>query len=107
VGAPRGEGLGAQENPAQVLPEETLIGRLQSGQLDAGFFYSTEVTDLKMAAIRPAPELQAKASYTLTILSDASNASGAVRFANFLLSAQGTRCDRQRAGGTVRIAGHD
>lgn len=81
--------LGAPENPAQVLPEETLIGRLQSGQLDAGFFYSTEVTDLKIPAIRPAPELQAKASYTLTILSDAPNASGAVRFVNFLLSAQG------------------
>src|SRR5689334_4156171 len=34
--------LGDPENPAQVLPEETLVGRLQSGQLDAGFFYSTE-----------------------------------------------------------------
>jgi molybdate/tungstate transport system substrate-binding protein len=27
--------IGAPENPAQVLPEETLVGRLQSGQLDA------------------------------------------------------------------------
>ena len=26
--------LGAPDNPAQVLPEETLVGRLQSGQLD-------------------------------------------------------------------------
>src|ERR1700737_5026848 len=81
--------LGAPENPAQVLPEETLVGRLQSGQLDAGFFYSTETSDLKIPAIRPAPELQAKASYTLTILNDAPNASGAIRFVNFLLSAQG------------------
>jgi molybdate/tungstate transport system substrate-binding protein len=81
--------LGAPENPAQVLPEETLVGRLQSGQLDAGFFYSTEVKDLKIAAIRPAPELQAKAGYTLTILNDAPNASGAARFASFLLSAEG------------------
>src|ERR1700712_1417837 len=60
--------LGAAENPDQVLPEETLVGRLQSGQLDAGFFYSTETSDLKIPSIRPAPELQAKASYTLTIL---------------------------------------
>jgi molybdate/tungstate transport system substrate-binding protein len=44
---------------------------------------------LKIAAIRPAPELQAKAGYTLTILSDAPNASGAARFASFLLSAKG------------------
>jgi len=33
-----------------VLPEETLVGRLQSGQLDAGFFYSTETSDLKIPA---------------------------------------------------------
>ncbi|KVM70040.1 MULTISPECIES: extracellular solute-binding protein [Burkholderia] len=81
--------LGTAENPEQVLPEETLVGRLQSGQLDAGFFYSTETSDLKIPAVAPAPELQAKASYTLTILSDAPNQAGAARFANFLLSAQG------------------
>ena len=81
--------LGDAENPAQVLPEETLVGRLQSGQLDAGFFYSTETSDLKIPAIHPAPELQAKASYTLTILSDAQNKDGASRFVNFLLSAKG------------------
>ncbi|WP_206998361.1 extracellular solute-binding protein [Trinickia mobilis] len=81
--------LGDTENPSQVLPEETLVGRLQSGQLDAGFFYSTETSDLKIPAIRPAPELQAKASYTLTILNDAQNATGASRFIDFLLSAKG------------------
>jgi molybdate/tungstate transport system substrate-binding protein len=31
--------LGSPENPAQVLPEEVLVGRLQSGELDAGLFY--------------------------------------------------------------------
>src|ERR1700754_5089163 len=81
--------LGAPENPEQVLPEETLVGRLQSGQLDAGFFYSTETSDLKIPAIHPAPELQAKASYTLTILGDAPDAQGAARFVDFLLSAKG------------------
>ncbi|APA88612.1 extracellular solute-binding protein [Paraburkholderia sprentiae WSM5005] len=81
--------LGVTENSEQVLPEETLVGRLQSGQLDAGFFYSTETSDLKIPAIRPAPELQAKASYTLTILSDAPNRDGASSFVDFLLSAQG------------------
>ena len=38
--------IGAPDNQAQILPEETLVGRLQSGQLDVGFFYSTE-TDRK------------------------------------------------------------
>src|SRR5471032_2797939 len=81
--------LGAAENPDQVLPEETLVGRLQSGQLDAGFFYSTETSDLAIPAILPAPELHAKASYTLTILKDAQNPSGAAAFVKFLLSDQG------------------
>ncbi|CAJ0884903.1 extracellular solute-binding protein [Ralstonia pickettii] len=81
--------LGAVDNPEQVLPEETLVGRLQSGQLDAGFFYSTETSDLKIPSIHPAPELQVKASYTLTILNDAPNPGGAARFVEFLLSAQG------------------
>lgn len=81
--------LGAPENPAQVLPEETLVGRLQSGQLDAGFFYSTETSDLNIPAVRPAREIEAKATYTLTILSDAENPSGAARFVKFLLSDEG------------------
>ena len=83
--------LGSPENPAQVLPEETLVGRLQSGQLDAGFFYSTETSDLKIPAIHPAPELNIGASYTLTILNDAPNSAGAARFVNFLLSAEGRK----------------
>lgn len=81
--------LGTPENPEQVLPEETLVGRLQSGQLDAGFFYSTETSDLKIPAVHPVPELRVKASYTLTILTDAPNPDGAGRFVNFLLSAKG------------------
>ena len=74
-----------------MLPEETLVGRLQSGQLDAGFFYSTETSDLKIPSIHPAPELKIKASYTLTILNDAPNSAGAARFVNFLLSAEGRK----------------
>lgn len=83
--------LGTPENPEQVLPEETLVGRLQSGQLDAGFFYSTETSDLKIPSIHPAPELKIKANYTLTILNDAPNNAGAARFVNFLLSAEGRK----------------
>lgn len=81
--------LGAPENPAQVLPEETLVGRLQSGQLDAGFFYSTETSDLKIPAVAPEAALHAQADYTLTILADAPNAGAAAKFVGFLLSKQG------------------
>jgi molybdate/tungstate transport system substrate-binding protein len=96
--------LGAPENPGQVLPEETLVGRLQSGQLDAGFFYSTETSDLKIPAIHPAPELQAKASYTLTILNDAPDAKGAARFVDFLLSAKGRELLKEHGVDVVKPA---
>jgi len=94
--------LGAPENPEQVLPEETLVGRLQSGQLDAGFFYTTETSDLKIPALQPAPELKINASYTLTVLSDAPNSAGATRFVNFLLSAKGRELLKQHGVDVTR-----
>lgn len=81
--------LGSLENPEQVLPEETLVGRLQSGQLDVGFFYSTETSDLKIPAIALPADLKEKAQYTLTILNQAPNEPAAERFISFLLSADG------------------
>jgi molybdate/tungstate transport system substrate-binding protein len=81
--------LGAPDNPAQVLPEETLIGRLQSGQLDVGFFYSTETSDAKIPAISLPPEIAPKAVYTVTMLRDAPNAAGADQFVAFLLGPGG------------------
>jgi molybdate/tungstate transport system substrate-binding protein len=81
--------LGEPENPAQVLPEEALIGRLQSGQLDAGFFYSTETSDAKIPSISLPEEIALKARYTITILRDAPNPSDAEKFVNFLLGADG------------------
>ena len=79
----------APDNPTQVLLEETLVGRLQSGQLDVGFFYSTETSDAKIPAIPLPPEVRLKAVYTVTILRDAANASGADQFVAFLLGDDG------------------
>jgi molybdate/tungstate transport system substrate-binding protein len=81
--------IGEPDNPAQVLPEETLIGRLQSGQLDVGFFYSTETSDAKIPAIKLPGEIAQKARYTVTILRDAPNPAGAERFVSFLLGSPG------------------
>jgi molybdate/tungstate transport system substrate-binding protein len=81
--------LGAPENPAQVLPEETLVGRLQSGQLDVGFFYSTETADAKIPAISLPAAIAPKAVYTVTILHDAPNAAGADQFVAYLLGTDG------------------
>ena len=81
--------IGEPDNPAQVLPEETLVGRLQSGQLDVGFFYSTETSDAKIPAIKLPDQIAQKARYTITILRDAPNPAGAERFISFLLGSQG------------------
>src|ERR1700735_5442363 len=81
--------LGDPENPAQVLPEETLVGRLQSGQLDAGFFYSTETSDAKIPALALPADIAPKAVYTVTILRDGANPTGADQFVSFLLRSNG------------------
>jgi molybdate/tungstate transport system substrate-binding protein len=81
--------LGAPENPAQVLPEESLVGRLQSGQIDVGFFYSTETTDLKIPAITLPSATALSAHYTATVLNGAPHQADAIRFLSFLLGPDG------------------
>jgi molybdate/tungstate transport system substrate-binding protein len=81
--------LGDAENPAQVLPEENLVGRLQSGQLDVGFFYSTETTDLKIAAIPLPKPVALSAHYTATVLNGGADPDGGAKFVDFLLSPAG------------------
>jgi molybdate/tungstate transport system substrate-binding protein len=81
--------IGAPDSRSQILPEETLVGRLQSGQLDVGFFYSTETSAAKIPAIKLPDEIAPKARYTLTILRDGPNPDGAERFVSFLLGPQG------------------
>lgn len=86
--------LGAPDNPRQVFPEETLVGQLQSGQLDAGFFYSTETTQLGIPAIQLPQEVAMSARYTVTIVRDAPDPAGAEAFVTFLLGPQGGRIMR-------------
>lgn len=86
--------LGDAENPEQVMPEETLVGRLQAGQLDAGFFYTTETTDLRIPAVRLPSEFNIKASYTITVLNNAPNEAGGRKFVAFLLSDEGRQIMR-------------
>jgi len=106
--------LGEPENSAQTFPEEALVARLKSGELDAGFFYLNEVkeqhlpyvtlpdqinlgnpamtrlyaqvtyTDDSGAMHRGAPIL-----YTITIPSAPRNLSGAVQFVRFVYGPTG------------------
>jgi molybdate/tungstate transport system substrate-binding protein len=94
--------LGAPDNPAQVQPEESLVGRLQSGQIDVGFFYSTETADLKIASIPLPPEVALSAHYTITIVRDASDPVEAAKFIDFLLSPPGLAVLHEHGLDTVK-----
>lgn len=83
--------LGPDENPAQVFPEETLVGRLEAGQLDAGFFYSMEAAQAKIPVIVPPAAIDLNAEFTVTVLQNAPNPDGATAFVQFLLGPQGKR----------------
>lgn len=74
---------------AGVFPEETLVGRLQAGQLDAGFFYSSEAKAAGIPTVRLAGQ-NLKASYTVTVLNRAQHPAAAAAFIRYLLSPAGT-----------------
>jgi molybdate/tungstate transport system substrate-binding protein len=93
--------LGAPDNPEQVRPEENLVGRLQSGQIDVGFFYSTETADLKIPAIPLPPEVALSAHYTVTVLRNAPNPEAAMKFVEFLLGSQGRAVMQEHGLDTV------
>ena len=70
----------------EVFPETGLVGRLQSGQLDAGFFYAVEAKNAKLHTVTLAPVYK-YAEYTVTILNRAPNPAGAAALVRYLLSA--------------------
>jgi len=103
--------LGSDSNPDQVFPEEGLVARLLTGQVDAGVFYLSEVRDLGIPYISlPAKINLGSANYTrlyatqhftpakgtmvigapiqftITIPSTVKNRSGAEAFVHFVLS---------------------
>ena len=90
-------GLGKlAKGTAGVYPEETLVGRLQAGQLDAGFFYTSEATAAKIPSISLSP-VDLAATYTVTVVNHAPNPAGAAAFVKYLLSDKGSAV--LRAGG--------
>jgi molybdate/tungstate transport system substrate-binding protein len=71
-----------------VFPEETLVSRLQSGQLDAGFFYSSEARAAGIPTV-PVTGEDLKATYTVTVVDGAPHEKGAEVFVRYLLGDQG------------------
>lgn len=68
---------------AGVFPEQTLVGRLQAGQLDAGFFYAAEAKASGIPAVT-LPHLDLSATYTATVLRGSPDVAAARAFVAFL-----------------------
>ncbi|MGH2831168.1 MAG: substrate-binding domain-containing protein, partial [Solirubrobacteraceae bacterium] len=71
----------------EVFPEASLVGRLQAGQLDAGFFYAVEAKTAKLPTVSLAPVYK-YADYTLTILNHPQNPTGAAALVRYLLNVE-------------------
>jgi molybdate/tungstate transport system substrate-binding protein len=69
--------------------ETALPARVESGQVDAGFFYSIEAKakNLKTVSVKPADQA---AKYTVTVLENAKHEQAGVDFVGFLLSRKGS-----------------
>jgi molybdate/tungstate transport system substrate-binding protein len=105
--------FGRPENPNQVFPEQTLVARILTGQVNAGVFYLSEVKDLGIPYITLPPQVNlgstqgkyiklyatrsfttptgqrvvgAPIQYTITIPTTVRNAAGAEAFVKFVLS---------------------
>jgi molybdate/tungstate transport system substrate-binding protein len=106
--------LGANNNTAQIFPEEDLVARLGSGQLDAGFFYLNEAKDASLPYVTLPVQINlgdptqatyyAQAKYTpatgsaqtgkpvlysVTIPTTVKNQAGGVAFIKYLLGSDG------------------
>jgi molybdate/tungstate transport system substrate-binding protein len=77
--------LRSAESHFETFPETSLVGRMQAGQLDAGFFYAVEAKTAKLATV-PLTPVYKYAEYTVTILNHASNPTGAAALIRYLLS---------------------
>lgn len=73
---------------SNVFPETALVGELQAGQLDAGFFYGVEAAAAHLKTV-PLKGTELSAQYTVAILNRAPHRAAAKAFERFLISALG------------------
>lgn len=75
---------------SNIFPETTLVGELQAGQLDAGFFYGVEAAaaHIKTVALTGT---NLEAEYTVAVLNRAPHEAAAKAFVKFLLGANGRK----------------
>lgn len=83
--------LGASDNPAQIFPEQDLLVRLETGEADVGFLYSTEARarHLDFIPLPGAASMSQKIRYVVAIVRGAPHPAAASAFADFLLRGEG------------------
>lgn len=86
---------------ANEYPETTLVGLVQSGQLDAGFFYTSESTPAKLPTVSLGP-IHLGATYTVSVLNDAAHRAAAISFVHYLLSPIGLTLLRRHGISTLK-----
>lgn len=84
---------------SDIYPEQTLVGLLQSGQLDAGFFYRSEAKAAGIPFVTLG-KIRFDATYTVTLLAKGPNRLAGESFVHFLLGTTG-RSLLSRAGLSV------
>ena len=78
------------KSSANVFTETSLVGELDAGQLDAGFFYAVEASAAHLRTVRLVGTNLA-ATYTVALVNRAPHAAAARAFIAFLMSAEGRR----------------
>jgi len=69
---------------SDVFPETAMVGRLQAGQLDAGFFYSVEASAAKIPTV-PLTGVHEHATYTITVVARAPHPAAADAFVSYMV----------------------
>lgn len=84
---------------AETFPEEDLAVRVESGEVDAGFFYSTEIPGRSLRAVELPDDanLSNDIAYTLAVMQNAPHPRSAQTFAAFVLDGPG-KAILERAG---------
>jgi molybdate/tungstate transport system substrate-binding protein len=75
---------------SNIFEETALVGDLQAGQLDAGFFYGVEASAAHIKTV-PLTGTKLAGDYTVSILNNAPHTAAAKAFVKFLLGAQGQK----------------
>jgi molybdate/tungstate transport system substrate-binding protein len=86
-------------NTKNQFPETNLEAEVESGQLDAGFFYLAEANSANIMTV-PLTGVDLKANYTITVLNNAPHPDAANAFVLYLLGAGG-QADLAKYGFTM------